>query len=196
MNQNIKFYLTIVSAIILIVISFLGGRGCVKCPEPPKYRTEKQIIDSMLKVISHESTTITVEGKIRWYPEYIHDTTNYFIKDSMLFAKVFEEKNVYWDSIPVTETYQYILSKPFVSSLDTICQKDTVKIDYEFPENLLSVLYKPHADSIYVKTINNYIVEEKNWYIGAGLHFGAGFGGGFTGQVGISFQLGYKIWQW
>jgi len=196
MNRNIKFYLTIVSAIILIVISFLGGRGCVKCPEPPKYRTEKQIIDSMLKVISHESTTITVEGQIRWYPEYIHDTTNYFIKDSMLFAKLFEEKNVYWDSIPVTETYQYILSKPFVAYLDTIAKGDTINFSYGFPVNQFDLTIKKKADSIYVKTINNYIVEEKNWYFGAGIHFGAGFGGGFTGQIGISFQLGYKLWQW
>jgi hypothetical protein len=88
------------------------------------------------------------------------------------------------------------LSKPFVSYLDTIAKGDTINASYEFPANYLSVLYRPHPDSIYVQTINNYIVEERHWYIGAGIHFGAGWGGGFTGQIGLSFQLGYKFLEW
>ncbi len=196
MSQNIKYILGFIISFLLFIGGLFTYKSCQKCPEPPKYRTEKQIIDSMLKVIPRDTTYIIGKGKVI-YRDLI-DTNYIFIKDSMLFAKVFENDNVYWDSIPIPETYQYILSKPFESCLDTICQKDTVKVCYEYPANYLSVLYKPHPDSIYVKTINNYIVEEKHWYFGVGMHLGTGWSGGqgLTGQLGIGVHLGYKIGEW
>jgi len=196
MSLNLRLILYSIIAIALFVFGMLVNKSCTKCPELPKYRTEKQIIDSLLKVLPRDTLLIEGQGTVEYIKKYVHDTTNIFIKDSMLFAKVFENGFVNWDSISIPETYQYILSKPFVSSLDTICQKDTVKINYEYPANYLSVLYKPHPDSIYVKTINNYVVEVKHWYFGAGIHFGAGWGNGFTGQVGLSLQFGYKIGEW
>ena len=196
MSSDIKYFIFGFVAILLFIGGIFTQKSCQKCPEPPKYRTEKQIIDSLLIILPRDTLYFEGEGTTTYIKKYIHDTTNIFIKDSMLFAKIFENGFVNWGSIPIPETYQYILSKPFVSFLDTICQKDTVKICYEYPANYLSVLYSPHPDSIYIRIINNYIAEVKHWYFGAGIHAGAGWGGGFTGQVGFSLQFGYKIGEW
>lgn len=193
MNYNLKYILGFIISAMLFFGGIFTQKSCMKCPETPKYRTEKQIVDSLLKVIPHDTIFVEGPGKIKWKPEYIHDTTAIFIKDSCLFAKVYEGNTVNWDSIPIPETYQYILSKPFVSYLDTIAKGDTISISYGFPVNQFDLALKKKPDSIYIKETTNYIVQIKHWYIGVGIHSGVGWGGGFTGQIGLSFQLGYKI---
>ena len=73
-----------------------------------------------------------------------------------------------------------ILSKPFKASLDTIIKHDTIRAEYDFPENLFSLKYKFKADSS--RNINTVKIYEKQesteWLINTG-YFLAGIAGGF-----------------
>jgi hypothetical protein len=186
--MNTKYWIYLAITALITGFAFFAVKSC----ESQKPEIIVQRIDSVLKVFVHDTTFVEGKGKVIW--KTLIDTNYIFIKDSMLFARFFKGENVVWDSIPITETNQYILSKPFASCLDTICKKDTIKACYEFPTNYLSVLYKPHPDSIYEKTI--YVLIKKHWYFGAGIHVGAGYSGSFQGSAGLSIQLGYKIAEW
>ena len=193
----IKYYIIGAIILVLMLLSGYSGYQLHKIPKPPEYRTEKSIIDSMLKVIPHDTLYIEGAGFLSWYA--IHDTTikNVYIKDSLLFANIFQEHKTVWDSIPIDETYKYILSKPFLSRLDTITKGDTISIVYDFPKNYFWLTNKPKPDSVYIYTITNTVVLQKHWYFGFGLHLGTGWcpRTSLISQFGLSFQLGYKIWE-
>jgi hypothetical protein len=72
-----------------------------------------------------------------------------------------------------------IQSNPFIAKLDTIIQHDTIKADYEFPQNLLSFELKRRPDTLKIQTIEKIktVPESKPWwqtpaYVGAGVILG------------------------
>ena len=75
-----------------------------------------------------------------------------------------------------------ILTPPFSALIDTVIEKDTVRIRYAFPENSATVTVREHADTVYsqIKTIKKteVIREETSYfefggYAIAGLILGA-----------------------
>lgn len=59
-----------------------------------------------------------------------------------------------------------ILVEPFLASFDTILNRDTLKVAYEFPENFLSLEFYRKPDSIIYQTITIYKDKEltKKWW--------------------------------
>lgn len=68
-----------------------------------------------------------------------------------------------------------IESKPFIATIDTVIQKDTVFLRYDFPENLFSMKLSPSADSIRIEKIYEYKERGISWFERATM-FAAGFG--------------------
>lgn len=59
-----------------------------------------------------------------------------------------------------------IETKPFVASLDTVAKDDTVKMQYEFPENnfSLQVMRKPDSIKFEKLTVIESTVQKSNWW--------------------------------
>ena len=59
-----------------------------------------------------------------------------------------------------------IETKPFIASLDTIAKDDTVKMEYEFPENYFSLEVKRKPDSVRLEklTVIEKTMENGNWW--------------------------------
>ncbi|OGU40532.1 MAG: hypothetical protein A2X61_13660 [Ignavibacteria bacterium GWB2_35_12] len=59
-----------------------------------------------------------------------------------------------------------IETKPFVASLDTIAKDDTVKMQYEFPENYFSleVMRKPDSVKFEKLTVIEKTTQDGNWW--------------------------------
>lgn len=60
----------------------------------------------------------------------------------------------------------FIVTKPFVASLDTIAINDTVKMQYEFPENNFSlhVMRKPDSVKFEKLTVIESAIQEGLWW--------------------------------
>lgn len=112
-------------------------------------------VDTVTKVIEHEPILVRAAAKIR----YIRDT--------------------------VTQTDTIIETRPFVASLDTIINRDTVGFRYQFPENLATILLRQAPDSVRFETrtitLTNYVKRE--WWIDALTHLGAATLGYAIGSV-------------
>jgi hypothetical protein len=59
-----------------------------------------------------------------------------------------------------------IETKPFIASLDTIAKYDTVKMQYEFPENYFSleVMRKPDSVRLEKLTVIEKTTQDSNWW--------------------------------
>ena len=79
-----------------------------------------------------------------------------------------------------------ILTKPFVSVIDTIIKRDTVFAKFEFPSNNFDLIVKRKPDSTVIQTITitKEVIKEKPWWEASAYTLG--------GAV-IGFVLGKSI---
>ena len=59
-----------------------------------------------------------------------------------------------------------IITKPFIAIIDTVIKYDTIRLFYQYPENLFSMYVKQRADTIplQIKTVLKTVQEKKKWY--------------------------------
>lgn len=85
----------------------------------------------------------------------------------------------------ITKKDTVIKTAPFIATLDTIVMRDTIKVDYSFPQNYFNLKYLRHLDSIRVinkETIKFEIVKvERPLWLDIVSHSGAGAVGGLIG---------------
>jgi hypothetical protein len=76
-------------------------------------------------------------------------------------------------------------ANPFIASLDTLTNKDTIKASYEYPENLFSLEVNRKPDSIRVEKLTKIetIKEEKPWWENAGWFTGGTIVGIIVGLI-------------
>ena len=109
-----------------------------------------------------------------------HQTKNQFnnYKEKILIDTVYSEKPakpIIIEKIKPKLIYRrdtIIQTLPFSAKIDTIIFRDTIKINYQFPENILDFAIYPKPDSIEFRNI--YITkanEKKNdwWHTSAGI---------------------------
>lgn len=80
-----------------------------------------------------------------------------------------------------------IVTPPFVARLDTVVVRDTIRVDYAFPQHTFNVALRRAADSIRVEwrtvTITEITHERRPWLMDALTHFGAGAIGYAAGRA-------------
>ncbi len=76
-----------------------------------------------------------------------------------------------------------IQTKPFTAKIDTVVLKDTVRAQYDFPENEMSIFVRPSPDSLEIRkiTILKTIEKKQPWwetpvYLLGGAAFGFALG--------------------
>lgn len=60
-----------------------------------------------------------------------------------------------------------IQTKPFIAELDTILAKDTIKMSYQFPDNLISLQIKQSADTLLQEKITIHskeFIDNSKWW--------------------------------
>lgn len=86
---------------------------------------------------------------------YIHDTLIVINFDTIHIEKI-KPRIVYrHDTL--------IQTKPFTAIIDTIIQKDTIYMSYDYPENLFNMRLTHQPDSFRVQKTIEYKNEETNW---------------------------------
>ena len=112
-------------------------------------------IDTVTKVIEHEPLHVTAPAVVR----YVRDT--------------------------VTLSDTIIQTRPFIARLDTVVRRDTLGVEYRFPQHTFSVLLRQAPDSIRYETrtitLTNY--ERRAWWLDALTHVGAASLGYAIGSV-------------
>ena len=161
MNKNIIW-------LILICLLIGGILGWLIKPEQYVPGLPVHNIDTTYILVPKPPVVASGPGIIKW--KIRKDTTFIYIKDSLLYARFFEKINekydVYWDSIPVEATAQYILSKPFESSRTDTISGDTLNYGYHFPENYLwaNISFKPDSIIKITDSVTIPLVVPEVWY--------------------------------
>ncbi len=59
-----------------------------------------------------------------------------------------------------------IVTPPFIAKVDTIIQRDTIRIEYFYPENLMNLSVFPKPDSLEIRNIyiTKEITKSNNWW--------------------------------
>lgn len=114
---------------VLMALLLGGIAGWFLKPSCEKASNTVVRIDTLTKVITHEPVTIaSAPARVR----FVHDTV--YASDT-----VRERDTVY-------------TSRPFVATLDTIIDRDTIGIGYRFPQHTFSVALRMAPDSIRYET--------------------------------------------
>lgn len=115
-------------------------------------------------------------------PEIIYKTVTQTVRDTVVVERprtvvrvVQAPATVRVDTLRDT----VIQVRPFVATLDTIIQRDTLQAAYAFPEHRFSINFRPRPDSIIFRTmvINTESIRRDSWWqtaswIGLGLATG------------------------
>lgn len=196
MNQNIKFYLTIACAIILIVISFLAGKGCTKCPEPPKVIGSTSHTWTDIEVKPNPPLQVETKGKVLYKTKTVYVPVPSYVSDSTLYMRIMNGDSATFDSVKISELNQYYLARPDTYGYNTISNGDTLDIKHEMPMNLFFIDWRQKPDS----TIRFYKIDsikyevKKHWVIGGGINAGLNFDGRVS--AGPSLFFGYIFDEW
>lgn len=143
---------------LLLLSSLLGGFigwQIKPCPCPETAEATAVRIDTVTKVIEHEPILVKAPAIVR----YVRDT--------------------------ITQTDTLIQTRPFVARLDTVVKRDTLGVEYRFPQHTFAVAFRRAADSVRfeTKTITLTRQEHRPWWIDALTHVGAGALGYAVGRV-------------
>jgi hypothetical protein len=175
----IKYILCFVCGIVICFLFFIFQGNCNK-----------------IKTLTSASSTISIDT--------IHIDTIYIERDiqavSFIGAGKLDATNskipiksnitnniIIIDSIDISNIDaldKYILPE-FIVSLDTIVNRDTFSLRYEFPNNLFGFDFAPHKDSIMFRQIiiEHKITETKtNWFTTLSISTGAGIIGFLIGK--------------
>jgi len=152
----------------LIVAFFIIGGIIGWLLKPVQYIPGKSTHsrDTTYFEVPRPSDSASGKGTVKW--KIRHDTSFIYIKDSLLFARVFDgDSGVDWDSVLISETNHYILTKPFATHRKDTVRKDTLTYGYHFPENYLWSNIDFGPDSI--MTIHDSITVpfeiKEGWYV-------------------------------
>lgn len=142
-ETKLAFTAFVMTAVIFFVAGMIFGERYASGSKQVIKDTELKIVtDTLTHIIERRPVYITGKARV----EYVYDTL--YSKDT-----VFQ-------------------TKAFVAKLDTAISKDTVGIQYAFPQQTFSVVLRRAADSIRYETKTVYVtntVRERPWleYIGA-----------------------------
>jgi len=133
------------------------------------------IVGWYLKPCPCESTSVPVAASVRV------DTITKVVTHDPVFVE--GPAHVIYVRDTITRRDTIIETRPFVASLDTVVQRDTIGVLYRFPQHTFSVAIRQSPDSIRYETrtitMTNY--EQRPWWIDALTHVGAvalGYGAG------------------
>ena len=140
------------TAVIFFVTGFIIGERYASKGYGNTYITDTRVVkDTVTKIVERQPIYISTAAKV----EYVRDTILH--KDTI---------------------YQ---TKAFIAKLDTAVAKDTLSVQYAFPQHTFSVALRRAADSIQYETKTVYVPvpsDKKPWleYLGAAaVGFGAGY---------------------
>jgi hypothetical protein len=142
----------------LLMSCLIGGiLGWVlkPCPCDQKPVAAEIRIDTVTKVIEHEPLLVTAPAVVR------------FVRDT------------------ITHTDTIIQTRPFVARLDTVVRRDTLGVEYRFPQHTFAVLLRQAPDSIRyeTRTLTLTSYERRAWWLDALTHVGAASLGYAIGSV-------------
>lgn len=154
-NQGNKLLALLMLLLLMGLVGGYLGWTLKPCPcNEAVTATTVLRIDTVTKVIEHEPIYVKAPAVVR----YERDT--------------------------ITQTDTIIQTRPFVASLDTIIKRDTLGVEYRFPQHSFAVAFRRAADSVRIetKTITLTRQEHRPWWIDALTHVGAGAVGFVIGR--------------
>ena len=176
-----KYILCFICGIAVCLIFIYFPTGCNKIRTPTITSTKTLSIDTIRVDTIYierdvQSVSFTGVGKL--------DTNNTNIMNSKLPIKIDSTGIIVLDNIYNTTLDKYILPE-FIVYFDTIVNRDTFNLRYEFPLNLFRFDFMPHKDSIMFQqvTIEHKVAEQKtNWLTTLAIATGTGVLGYFIGS--------------
>ena len=88
-------------------------------------------------------------------------------RDTVVKLKPQKPLIIYKTKMKLVKTSDSLIKTyPFVAKLDTMLQQDTIRANYEFPQNLFTLEIKRKPDSIKIETIEKIktIADKKQWW--------------------------------
>lgn len=151
-------YLPLLTIAILLLL-----RGCGHCPQPIIVKDESKVTrDTADKEIKHDPVVVSGTGVITPRPR-----RNVAVRTAInpVGTPILPmDSNVIADnSMPLAMVDSL---EPFTASLDSIVGKDTVSVQYDYPENKFRVAFKRAADTVQVvnTTIETTHFVQPEWY--------------------------------
>lgn len=158
-----KQYLTITIIVIIIAVSmFILGR-CTTTPEVVKEIEIKTIRDTKTVVI-HDTFYYEGYAKTKYEKIYITDSITPPECDSLL--TILKNNNT---NTPIEFPHSNLyITGGFISTIDTIINKDTLNLAYHFPKQYFEVMLRRKPDTSKTITIEKDIIktikEPKAWH--------------------------------
>lgn len=157
-------YTHLAVALIAVVLTIIWFQSCGKTPCPAIVKSEyKKRSDTSKVAINHKPVRVEGAAKITPRPRQRLQPQQQLQQQIATRYIGFDSNQIAINSVPFDSVE---IIEPFTASIDTVSGKDTVSVQYDYPENTFRIEFKRAADSAQVinttETITHYIAPE--WY--------------------------------